>query len=258
MTPVAGSVNVGINATPSATFSESMTSASISSSTVFLRDANNSVVPATVTYNAVLKTVTVTPQALLANATTYTLVVKGGATGVKDLAGNPLTNDTVSSFSTVRPSVSIWPGSTTPATADSGDKSSVELGTRFNSDTNGFITGLRFYKSAANTGVHTANLWTANGQLLATATFSNETPSGWQQVNFATPVAISANTTYVASYHTNTGRYAVSRSYFASTFNSGPLHVPANGGVYLYGAGGFPANSYQGSNYWVDVLFSPN
>jgi hypothetical protein len=29
-----------------------------------------------------------------------------------------------------------------------------------------------------------------------------------------------------------------------------------NGGVYLYGAGGFPTNSFQATNYWVDVLFS--
>ncbi len=40
----------------------------------------------------------------------------------------------------------------------------------------------------------------------------------------------------------------------------GPLTALANGtdganGVYLYGGGGFPTNSYQSSNYWVDVVF---
>ena len=154
-------------------------------------------------------------------------------------------------------SVTMWSTTATPAVIDSGDDNqAVELGVKFTSDTNGFITGLRFYKSAANTGTHTASLWTASGQRLATATSTNETASGWQQVNFSAPVAVTAGTTYVASYHTNVGRYSVSRSYFTAPFSSGPLHVPTNGGVYLYGSGGFPTNTYQGSNYWVDVVLS--
>jgi hypothetical protein len=60
----------------------------------------------------------------------------------------------------------------------------------------------------------------------------------------------------VASYHTNSGHYAVNRNYFTSQYTSGPLRVAASGGVYAYGAGGFPASSYQGSNYWVDPLFA--
>ena len=32
------------------------------------------------------------------------------------------------------------------------------------------------------------------------ATFTNETGTGWQEVTFSNPVPISANTTYVASY----------------------------------------------------------
>ena len=81
------------------------------------------------------------------------------------------------------------------------------VGVRFRADTNGTITGVRFYKGAANTGTHVGNLWTNTGTLLATATFSGETASGWQQVTFSSPVAVTANTTYVASYHTNTGQY---------------------------------------------------
>ena len=37
------------------------------------------------------------------------------------------------------------------------DPSAVELGTRFRSDVNGFITAIRFYKSAQNTGTHTGS-----------------------------------------------------------------------------------------------------
>ena len=113
----------------------------------------------------------------------------------------------------------MWNGAVTPGTVDSGDGQAIELGVKFIASTNGTITGIRFYKSAANTGVHTASLWNAAGQLLATATFTGETTSGWQQVNFATPVAITAGATYVASYHTNTGHYSVNRSYFNSSIH---------------------------------------
>ena len=58
-------------------------------------------------------------------------------------------------------------------------------------------------------------LWDSTGQALASATFTNETASGWQQVNFAAPVAISANAVYVASYHSS-GYFAYNSGYFTS------------------------------------------
>ena len=52
------------------------------------------------------------------------------------------------------------------------------------------------------------NLWNAASKsLLASATFSSETASGWQQANLSSPVAITANTLYVVSYHCN-GSYS--------------------------------------------------
>ena len=126
---------------------------------------------------------------------------------------------------------------------------------KFTADKNGSISGLRcLQERAANTGTHIANLWTSTGQLLATATFTSETASGWQQVNFATPVAITAGTTYVASYHTDSGHFAVNRNYFTSAYDGGMLNVPASGGVFVYGASAFPTTAFQSSNYWVDVV----
>src|SRR5207249_698415 len=123
----------------------------------------------------------------------------------------------------------------------------IELGIRFQSDVAGSITGIRFYKGSANTGTHTGSLWTASGTRLATATFTNETSSGWQTVWFASPVAIQANTTHVASYLAPKGRYAFDADYFTiSGLDSGSIHVlPAaqgGGGSYMYG-GGFPSHS---------------
>ena len=71
---------------------------------------------------------------------------------------------------------------------------------KFRADQAGFITGIRFYKGSGNTGTHTGSLWTSTGTRLATVTFTGETATGWQQANFATPVAVTAGTTYVASY----------------------------------------------------------
>ena len=158
---------------------------------------------------------------------------------------------------------SIWSSSTVPGTPSDSDRQAVELGVKFTSDVSGYITGIRFYKSSQNTGTHTGTLWTSSGTRIPTATFTGETSSGWQQVNFATPVAIAANTTYVASYHTNTGFYAGDNQFFATAaVNRVPLHALANGtsggnGVYRYGSGGaFPNSTYQSTNYWVDVVFN--
>lgn len=157
----------------------------------------------------------------------------------------------------------IWPGTTVPATPASGDTGAVELGVKFQSSTSGRITGIRFYKGAGNGGTHVGNLWTAGGVLLASATFAGETATGWQQVNFASPVAINAGTTYVASYFAPQGRYAFNANYFATAVTSGPLTALATGtsggnGVYRYGAASsFPTSTYNANNYWVDVVFVP-
>ena len=134
-------------------------------------------------------------------------------------------------------------------------------GLKFRSDVNGFIKGVRFYKGASNIGTHIGNLWTSTGTLLATATFTAESPSGWQEMLFDAPVAIAANTTYVVSYHTNVGHYSASGAYFSTLgIDRSPLHAPPTGavggnGVFVYGASGFPTQTFNATNYWVDVVF---
>ena len=155
---------------------------------------------------------------------------------------------------------SLWDTSVVPAVPAVGDTDAVEVGVQFRANVDGYITGLRFYKGNTNTGTHVGHLWTSSGTLLATATFINETASGWQTVYFASPVAVTANTTYVASYQAPAGHFAVTRSYFNTAYSHGPLSAPASGGVtpgngvYVYPSG-FPNQSYEASNYWVDVIF---
>jgi hypothetical protein len=76
-------------------------------------------------------------------------------------------------------------------------------------------------------------------------------------------VAITANTTLIASYFSTGGGYSDSPRYFTAPVVADPLRALANGeeggnGVYCYGATTvFPDDSYQGTNYWVDVAFVP-
>ena len=157
----------------------------------------------------------------------------------------------------------MWSGTTLPARADDGPDTAVEVGVKFRSDVSGSITAIRFYKASTNTGTHVASLWSSTGTLLAQATASGETASGWQQVNLSTPVSITANTVYVASYHTSVGHYSDDVSYFAGKgMDSPPLHALADGvsgvnGVYAYNSSSkFPNLGWNQSNYWVDALFS--
>ena len=168
-----------------------------------------------------------------------------------NITGGPATN-------------SLFSPSATPGTVTENDPSAVDLGVKFQASTNGTIIGIRFYKGPQNTGTHIGDLWTTSGTLLASATFSNETASGWQQVNFSSPVSITAGTTYIASYETPVGEYSADSNYFANALTNGPLTAPSSAssggnGVYAYGSSNpFPNNTFNASNYWVDVVFSPS
>ena len=155
---------------------------------------------------------------------------------------------------------SLWEDSTVPAVVAADDTQAVELGTRFTASVAGVVSGIRFYKAQANTGTHDGSLWAADGTLLARTTFVGETASGWQTAQLSQPVAIEPGRAYEVSYHTEVGRYSVDTGYFAAPHRRGPLTAPADAsgapnGVYRYGAGGFPNQSFRSANYWVDVVF---
>ena len=156
---------------------------------------------------------------------------------------------------------SLFSASSAPSIVTDSDINSVELGVKFQTSVAGTITDIRFYKGPFNVGTHVANLWTSTGTLLTTATFTNETASGWQQVNLPSPVTLTPGMTYIASYDSS-GLYSADPGYFATAVSQGPLTAPDNNssggnGVYAYGSSSsFPAYSFGSSNYWVDVVFS--
>jgi hypothetical protein len=254
-----GSVNVGASSSQTVTITAN--SASVSISQANLTGAGFSVSGLT------LPTTLAAGQSL-SFSVKFAPAVAGSVTGnlslISNASGSPATislsgNGTAATSSaTTSCPCSIWPVTAVPGVADQGPDSSVELGVRFKADINGYITGVRFYKSGTNTGTHVGNLWNSSGTLLASATFTNESSSGWQQVNFASPVAITAGTVYVASYHAPAGHYAQDQNYFASAgTDNAPLHALQNGGVYAYGtSSAFPSQTWNASNYWVDVVFT--
>ena len=263
-TPPDGAVDVNTVATVTISFSEPMDEGTIGTGTFELRDAASDLISSAITYNSGTNTATLTPTALLNPEAFYTATVDG----VTDLAGNPLATANSWSFTTAASptgctiNCSIWPSTAIPGIVDAGPTSPLELGVKFKADVSGTINGIRFYKASANTGTHVGNLWTAGGTLLASVTFTNETASGWQEMALPIPVAITADTIYVASYHTNVGHYGIDEYYFATAgMDTPPLHALADGvsggnGVYAYSSTStFPDQSWHASNGWVDVVF---
>jgi hypothetical protein len=152
--------------------------------------------------------------------------------------------------------VTVLPPSATPVNAGWNDTAAIEVGMAFASDMPGVANGVRFYKGAANVGTHTGSLWSTAGVLLATGPFVSETESGWQTMLFSSPVTLTANTTYIVSYSTTGGRYAVDLNGLSSGASNPPLRAPSQGGRYKYGSG-FPAATTN-HNFWVDVVFTPS
>jgi len=156
----------------------------------------------------------------------------------------------------------IFQSTDAPAIPRDNDGSSIEAGVKFRSNVNGYITGIRFYKGSGTSGTHMGHLWSQTGNLLASATFTNETTSGWQQVLFSAPVAITANTTYIASFFSSSGDYSNTVSFFDQAVINGPLKALTDGedgpnGVYSYAVSPtFPTQSFQASNYYVDIVFN--
>ena len=157
---------------------------------------------------------------------------------------------------------SIWPSYQVPAVIANQEAAALELGVKFQTDIAGYITGIRYFKSDQNIGVHTGSLWTASGTLLRIGHLylrNGERLAAGAVLD--SPVAVTANTTYVASYHTDTGYYSADFNYFATGgFDNGPLHALSQGvsggnGVFRYGATAFPNQSFNATNYWVDVVF---
>ncbi|HEU4808997.1 MAG TPA: DUF4082 domain-containing protein, partial [Homoserinimonas sp.] len=252
--PLPGSTSVPTGTTISAVLSRPVVPSSVAFT---VTSASGTTAAGSVAYDSATRTATFTPSASLDNGTKYTVTLTA-----QDSSGIALSAGQTWSFTTAQPTAaegvcpcSLFDDATAPQVLDSGDGAAVTLGVRFTSESDGTITGVKFYKGRANVGNHVGSLWNASGELLASATFTDESTAGWQTVTFPNPVPVSAGSQYTAAYRTSVGHYSVTPGSFSERYDRGPLSVPANGGSFSY-ADGFPGNQVS-TNYLVDLIFKP-
>ncbi|GAB4006128.1 peroxidase family protein [Nocardioides ultimimeridianus] len=146
-TPANGATNVPLNSTVTATFSEPVTG--VSGTTFTLRRTLTGVaVPATVTITG--NTATLTPNAPLPTNTQLTAQLTGGATAIRDLAGNPLATTTWS-FRTVLDTTAPTVVSRTPAPNATGVSTGTQVVVGFSEPVTG-VTGGTFTLTNVATG----------------------------------------------------------------------------------------------------------
>lgn len=253
VSPTADATSVPSGSTIRATFARGADPDTIN---VVLLDPQNHAVPGSSDYSAGSASVTFTPTQTLATSTTYTVSVTAQASsGVGMAAPHVWTFTTAKAPSTPGECpCSLFDDGDGPTGGAADDSDAVKVGVAFKASTSGTITGVRFYKSPGNDGIHTVDLWSVFGDPLATATVTHESSSGWQEASFGSPIAIVANTTYIASYLAPSGHYSHTANGLASSISRGPLTTLASGGRYGYGNGA-PTSS-SAANYWVDPVFN--
>ena len=278
VTPKDGADAIPAGVAPRAVFSRPLDPATVNSSTVLLKDGDSNQVPFEIRYSSSAFTVAIVPHGLLQPLQTYTVTFEGGPNEphITDSTGTPLPSDSTWTFTIAAapPQTTIFAPTATPAIPVFNDTEpdGVELGLKFRSDTDGIITGVRFYKGGPqNGGMHVGHLWTITGTPLRGVAFSGESESGWQQTIFSTPAPITAGETYVVSYFAPQKNYSITPGQFNSMgVDNGPLHAlssaetggdPTGNGVFRYNpnpspiAAVFPDQSFNSTNYWVDVVF---
>lgn len=230
--PLAGSSSVPANSVISAHLSKAVAASTVTFSVV---DPNNAGVSGTTAYDSTSQNATFSPTSPLSGFVKYSVTLSA-----KDTLGSSLSGGGTWSFTTAKPAAAdgvcpcgLFDDSTVPTVLQAGDANqALSLGVKFTPTAAGQITGVKFYKGSGNTGTHTGSLFNASGTQLATATFTNESTSGWQTVTFATPVTVTAGVQYIAGYSTTSGNYSLTPGGFTSGFTKGPLQVAASAGAF--------------------------
>lgn len=157
----------------------------------------------------------------------------------------------------------------TPTLTGLDDGVSYELGMKFQASVGGQISAIRYWKDGQESGAHVGNIWSANGALLASVPFVNESASGWQQQNLAAPLNINANTTYVVSVNINSHYVATAgpANCYPCQGSTLGLYFPISNGALVSIAddnngvfgnpGALPTQTFQFNNYFRDVVFTP-
>ena len=146
--------------------------------------------------------------------------------------------------------------------------SSVSLGTAFNLNAEASLIGMRYLQPTnGSTSQRTMALYNGAGLMVAGPfTMPTPTPGSWCVYTLDTPAILSAGDYKAVTFHP-TGDYAATGGYFAEGGPAaddiiiGPLtlygtaHYP--NGTYGYGGSiSYPDGSFNGGNYWSDIIVS--
>lgn len=153
----------------------------------------------------------------------------------------------------------------TPFTTDySADTAAINAGAKFKVNGAPYVQGVKFYKGSGNTGIHTAHLYDITASTdLASAEYTDETSSGWQSVDFESPVQVQNTHDYMVWVQMPNGNYAVDGAPGGSnSFDDHGQFGASDDVVYMPGGTGTGVYSYSsddttvpsnttGNNFWV-------
>lgn len=264
VSPLANATGAYTGANVIATLDQNVDTSTVNSTTIKLTDHLGADIPATITYNDSAKTITIDPTAQLSENATYTASIHGGAGGVTNLDGTALASDYQWAFTTGTNQCpcNVW-NKTAPSDSPVtfiGTNGGEEFGQSMHADENGYIKAVRFYKPLKSTNTsHTVHVWTQSGTLLATATSSNESNYGWQEVPLPSGVPVTQGQNYVVSYFAPDNAYVYSLGVLSAQAGSGPIHINASGSRYEPTSDVFPTRN-DGANatasFWIDAVFT--
>ena len=135
------------------------------------------------------------------------------------------------------------------------------------------MTGIRFYKAAANTGTHVGSLWTRERDAAGAGDVHERDRVGLADADVLEPGPAQAGQIYVAGYYAPNGHYSATDDWFypapaptpigGATDTSGPWSaLIATGstvnGLYTYASSPtFPTSTFSATNYWVEPVLMP-
>lgn len=167
----------------------------------------------------------------------------------------------------------VWPATNGP-NADAGDPASpINLGLIFQVSSTCWAKAIHFYRGAVTiTGPVKGRIFLVSSETVVSGSAVDFVLSGtgWQTATLASPVQLTANTSYKVTIHSD-DNYSATGGYWATGagvggITNGPLTAPDAGGAPL-GLGliqqgsfrvtsdpdAYPNNYFGGGQYWVDV-----
>ena len=151
---------------------------------------------------------------------------------------------------------------TTQTPTDFDNDTFYELGTRFQTRKDGFITRVRLYTNAEESGIHTVRLWDYSAKTLVAGPYEWDVAAGtdgWQEFSLPAPLSVEAGKDYVVAISNNAGNKLYVRgsdvgNSFTTAIRIGDLVTYSGSGLWSRTAGQMPYNKST-TNYFRDVVF---